>query len=232
MELYVARQAATKTTRKQILMDACRETGILHRPNWEHPSAREFHAQLSLFCETYGYALGDPMPPPLVPGNKLSYSTMKSWPLTIEGRTEVITWDSLTGDVHGSLRGSAWRPVAEQMPTIIRRAYETAEIHSVNVIDQIAVAIMSTYPAAPFMRSGQPGKYRNSYWLGVAGEPYYAIGRFFTIIGRPLQDAMTITNPDRQRIRDSMERARKRMARTSGWVKISADSHRALLEQL
>lgn len=232
MDLFIARQPATQTTRKQVLMQACNATGIQPRPNWEHPSAREFLAELQLLADVHGYFIGDPLPEPLVPNTRTSYSTMKSWPISKGTRRGVITWDSLKGDIYGDFSGAVWKPLAEHMPEVISRAYANSEIIHNNVIDQIAISFMLSFPCAPFISSGLPGKQKNSLWLAVPDDYKITATLFFETLGRPLLDGMVIQSPTPARIEASCARGCKRLARGSGWVKICQDSHSALLSQL
>lgn len=241
MDLYIARQPATQTTRKADLMDACRVTSIEARPNWAHPNPREFLVQLNRLAEMCGCRVGDPLPHPLVPGAKTTYTTAKSWPITHvgSGDTVVITWDSQAGDIQGNLRGSHWKTFAELMPDVVDQAYESAEVIHNNVIDQIAISLMLSFPAAPFVSSGLPGKQRNSLWLAVPADYQCRVETFFAIIGRPLLDGMIVSpngfpvsDVSRLRIERSCERGCKRLARGSGWVKICKESHSALLASL
>lgn len=239
MDLFIARQPGTQTTRKAVLLDACEATGIQPRPNWIHPSPREFMAEFQLFAEASGYSVGDPLPHPLVPGAKTTYTTAKSWPVTDKhtGKMVVITWDSLTGEIHGQVRGSVWQPLADSMPEVIAAAYQNAVVIHNNVIDQIALSFMLSVPSAPFVSSGLQGKQRNSLWLALSAEYQDTAKIFFQAIGRPLLDGMIIGNGDigpspvtRQRIVASCERGCKRLARGSGWTKVCKGSHQELLD--
>lgn len=240
MELFIARQAPSRTTRKADLLLACEASSIITpRPNWIHPSPREFLVQLKLLCSAFAFDVGEPLPHAYIPGARARYSTAKSWPIVdpATGDTRVLTWDSLSGDVHGDFRGGRWKEFALAVPAVIERAYHTATISELHVIDQIALAWMTSTPCAPFVESGLSGRLSKALWLAVPADHRISAHHFFETLGRPLLDGMVLSSGDasasvvtRSRIEASCKRGCLRLARSSGWPEICRKSHNGLLE--
>lgn len=227
---FLSRPAHPGTQTKDALRRAAETAAIPPRPNWRYPSHREFLDQLQHLCDLHGYQIGGEVSRPEFSGTKGLYQTTKSWQIhTRLGDSSVITYDAQTGEFHGRLRGSHWRPLAEHIQQVRDLAYDQAKITKQNVQDQIALMFMDSMPAAPFIFIEGTG--RNLWMLVPAAEEDKVLAFYGTLRVQMLDQIEWRVDREllERRVNNSLERTVRRLARSAGWVEIAQRSHQQLL---
>ena len=225
--LFSYKQARTNGIKKQDLIAATSAANLTPRPNWKHPSHREFCERLKVACDKLGMEVTAERHIPKNGTTKRLYQTKKSWIISHKNSdTAMLVWDTEEGEMHGKFSGSHWKPLVKLLPSIQAEAYEYASIGPGNIHEQVSLMLMDNFPIAPYIVSSP----RRSYVLAHPGAEDQ-LRTFYSHIGWDIGDALLLSLPEDAallKVAKSEQVGIHRLKRTGGWIEICRRSHQEL----